>query len=152
MTDDANENRLIIDSDWKSEAQAERERLDEQTAAQSPKSAGAPGEMPEPDFRGLVGMIASQALMYMGAVADPQSGRAIFDPVYARHMIDLLGVLDEKTKNNLSDEESKELTEILRELRSRFVELAHLVAEQQAQQPNPPAGQDPAAQGPIISS
>ena len=140
MADDANENRLIIDSDWKSEAQAEKDRLEAESAKQTESAQGQQG-MPEPDFRGLVGMIASQALMYMGAIADPQSGKAIFDPHYAKHMIDLLGTLDEKTKGNLNDEEATELTEILRELRSRFVELSQMVAQQQAQ-----GGAQPGAQ------
>jgi hypothetical protein len=125
--------KLIIDSDWKSEAQAEKERLEQEAEAKAPGGQGGQGEMPEADFRGLVGMLATQALMYMGGVADPESGKAVFDPVYSRHMIDLLGVLDEKTKGNLSDEEAKELTGVLGELRSRFVEIVRMVQQQQAE-------------------
>ena len=125
--------KLIIDTDWKSEAQAEKERLEEEAAAKAGAGEGGkPGEMPPADFRGLMGMLATQALMYMGGVADPESGKAVFDPIYSQHMIDLLGVLDEKTKGNLSDEEDKELKGVLHELRSRFVELMQMVAQQQA--------------------
>jgi hypothetical protein len=144
MADDADKNRLIIDSDWKSEAQAEKDRLEAESAKADQDKQQGQGQMPEPDFRGLVGMIATQALMYMGAIADPQSGKAIFDPHYAKHMIDLLGTLEEKTKGNLNDDESKELTEILRELRSRFVELSQMVAQQQSQQGGQPGGANPA--------
>jgi hypothetical protein len=126
--------KLHIDSDWKSQAQAERERLAKQEAeAKAKADAGAPGEgdIPAADFRGLMGMLASQALMYMGGIADPQTGKGIFDPVYAAHMIDMLGVLEEKTRGNLTDEESRELTGVIHELRSRFVQIMQMVAQQQ---------------------
>ena len=125
--------KLIIDSDWKNEAQAEREKLAEaEKAASDAGPEGAPGAMPEADFRGLMGMLATQALMYMGGIADPNTGKPVFDPMYAQHMIDLLGVLEEKTKGNLSEEEAGEMAGVLNELRSRFVELMQIVAQQQA--------------------
>lgn len=127
--------KIHIDSDWKSQAQAEREKLAQQEAeAKAKAGAGGEDEMPPADFRGLMGMLASQALMYMGGIADPQSGKPIFDPVYAVHMIELLGVLEEKTKGNLSDEESKEMSGVLQELRSRYVQIMQMVAAQQQKQ------------------
>jgi hypothetical protein len=143
--------KIIVDSDWKSQAQAEKERLAEEEAARE-QQAGAPGApgpggLPPADFNGLVGMLATQAVMYMGAMADKTSGQAIFDPEYSKHMIDLLGVLEEKTKGNLTDDEARDLQQILHELRSRFVELARVVAEQGAARPPgatpPPPGQPP---------
>lgn len=123
--------KLIIDSDWKSEAQAEKERLEEEAATKT-GGDGAPGEMPPADFRTLLGTLATQTLMYMGGMADPNSGKAVFDPVYSKHMIDLLGVLEEKTKGNLSEEEQTELTGVLAELRGRFVDLIQMIQQQQA--------------------
>lgn len=120
--------KIIVDSDWKSQAQAEKEKLAEQEATSKP-AKGGPDALPPADFRGLVGMLATQAVMYMGGLADRTTGQAIFDPEYSKHMIDLLGVLDEKTKGNLSAEESKDLTDVLRELRARFVELSEFVAK-----------------------
>lgn len=140
--------KLIIDSDWKSEAQAEREKLAEaeKQAADQPGGPGE-GEMPEADFRGLMGMLATQALMYMGGIADPSTGKPVFDPMYAQHMIDLLGVLEDKTKGNLTEEEAGEISGVLHELRSRFVELMQIVARQQAAggkgQPGGPTGPMP---------
>lgn len=123
--------KLIIDSDWKNEAQAEREKL-AATEQKASSEGDADGEMPKPDFNGLMGMLATQAVMYMGGIADPNSGKPIFDPLYAQHMIELLGVLEEKTKGNLTEEEARELGGVLHELRSRFVELMQIVAKQQA--------------------
>ncbi|MBN8644963.1 MAG: DUF1844 domain-containing protein [Planctomycetes bacterium] len=129
---------LHVDSDWKAQAQAEKERLAREEAERAAKQApaGGPGqaqgEFPVPDFRALVDMLAMQAVMYMGGVADKSSGRAIFDPEYSRHMIDLLGVLEEKSKGNITPEEQQDLSLVLNELRLRYVELMKMVAAQAA--------------------
>jgi hypothetical protein len=129
MTDE--EPKIQIDSDWKAEAQAEKERLAEKEQAQAEREPDhRPGELPQPDFRALVGTLASQAIMGLGAVADPKTGRVVIDLVTSRFSIDLLGVLEEKTKGNISDEEAKELTQTLAELRARFVQISNLVAQQ----------------------
>jgi hypothetical protein len=127
------EPKLHIDSDWKAQAQAEKEKL----AAAEAKVEAAKGErgadeLPPADFRGLVGMLASQAIMGLGAMQDPKTGRVVIDLEGARFSIDLLGMLDEKTKGNLTPEEAEELGQILGELRSRYVQIAKLVAAQMA--------------------
>ncbi len=124
--------RLHIDSDWKAQAQAEKERLAEREAARGASAAGGEtgGELPPADFRTLVATLASQAMMGLGAYGDPQTGRVVIDVVGAQFAIDLLGVLEEKTKGNLAPEESAELTEVLAHLRARFVQIARLVATQ----------------------
>jgi len=142
--------RLHIDSDWKAQAQAEKERLAEREAARGQTANGgeAGGELPPADFRTLVATLASQAMMGLGAYGDPQTGRVVIDVVGAQFAIDLLGVLEEKTKGNLSAEESAELTEVLAHLRARFVQIARLVASQmQREQAGVAAG---AAEGPGV--
>ena len=86
--------------------------------------------MPPADFRTLVATLASQAMMGLGAYGDPQTGRVVIDVVGAQFAIDLLGVLEEKTKGNLTPEEADELKEVLAHLRARFVQIARLVASQ----------------------
>lgn len=129
--DAAKRPQLHIDSDWKAQAQAEKERLARLEAEKSREreTRGGPEEMPPPDFKSLVGMLASQALMGLGAYAD-EKGRVVVDLVGSRFAIDLLGMLEEKTKGNLNAEESKDLTSVLGELRPRFVQIATLVAQQ----------------------
>ena len=124
--------KLQIDSDWKAEAQAEKERLaaKEAEAREGAEGAGAPGELPEANFKSLMGLLASQAIMGLGAYTDPQSGGVVVDLPGAKFAIDLLGVLEEKTKGNLSEEEGEEISKVLTELRSRFVQVAQLVAQQ----------------------
>ena len=141
--------KLHIDSDWKAQAQAEKDRLSEKESARAAASGGAQhrgqpgaqhgaqlgdhpdeGELPPADFRALVATLASQAMMGLGAYADPQSGRAVIDIQGAQFAIDLLGVIEEKTRGNLTADEASELTEILAQLRARFVQIAKLVAAQ----------------------
>lgn len=140
--------KIFVDDDWKNQAQAEKAKLAEQEAEQSGAGEGGGQRgLPKADFRGLVGMLASQALMYLGGMADPQSGRAVFDPDYAKHMIDLLAVVEEKSKGNLDAEEEQELGTVIRELRARFVELMQLVAQQQAQGGAAPPTDPPSSGG-----
>lgn len=132
--------RIVTDSDWKQQAQAEKERLAQQEQQSGQSQKEDQGQMPEADFRGLVGSLATQAVMYLGGIPDPD-GRAVVAPEYARHYIDLLGVLEEKTKGNLTEEESQELTGVLQELRTRFVQIVRSVAAQQQQGQGGQAGQ-----------
>ena len=147
--------KIQVDSDWKAEAQREKERLAKKDQAKKEAkgksgsavdAAGGPGaaeggpgagahELPEANFRSLVGMLASQAIMGLGAMADPQTNRVIVDLEGSRFAIDLLDLLEQKTKGNLTDEEAKELRQILAELRSRYVQIANFVARQMASQP-----------------
>ena len=76
---------------------------------QSGEDAQKPSKLPQADFKSLMGVLASQAIMGLGAMNDPKTGRVVIDLDGARFSIDLLGVLEEKTKGNLSDEQSKEI-------------------------------------------
>lgn len=117
--------KLIIDSDWKSQAQAEKERLTQK--AETTKAQQQ--EREEVRFTDLVSMFATQALSYMGFIPDPQTGQAMVSLEYAKLYIDMLGVLEAKTKNNLTEEENTLLTKTVAELRGAFVETSQLVAK-----------------------
>lgn len=130
---DESKQQLHIDSDWKAEAQAEKERLT-QKEQQAAAAAGDQQQrgLPEPNFQALMSVLASQAIMGLGAYTDPKTNRVAIDLEGAKFSIDLLAVLEEKTKNNLSEEEASEMTQLLSELRNRYVQIAELVAKQQA--------------------
>ena len=72
----------------------------------------------------LILSIGSSAAMAMGLAPDPGTGKTEKDLDMARFNIDLLLVLQQKTKNNLSAEEGKFLETILTDLQLRFVELS----------------------------
>ncbi|MBT8485199.1 MAG: DUF1844 domain-containing protein [Phycisphaerales bacterium] len=126
--------KLHIDSDWKAEAQAEKERLaaQEQSRDAEKTGGGAGRGLPAADFRSLVGVLASQALMGLGTIEDPQTKGVVVDLEGSRFAIDLLAVLEEKTKGNLTEEEAAELRQLVADLRARFVQLGQLVAQQAA--------------------
>lgn len=141
--------KLHIDSDWKAEAQAEKERLaQKEQESQAKRGPGAAGEqgLPEASFQALVSVLASQAIMGLGAYADPKTNRVVIDLEGAKFSIDLLGVLEEKTKGNLSEQEASDLRQLLAELRNRFVQIADLVAKQHAE------GASAAATAPDVST
>lgn len=141
--------KLHIDSDWKAQAQAEKEKLVKQEAGKEKAAAGRARELPEADFKTLMGVLASQAIMGLGAMGDPKTGRVVVDLEGSRFAIDLLAVLEEKTKGNLSAEEATELRQVLIELRNRFVQISNLVAQQAMEAPAIAAG---AGASPVASA
>ena len=71
----------------------------------------------------LVGL-STQALMLLGDIPDPQSGRPQQDLVGAQQLIDIIGMLELKTRGNLDREEAQLIEAILYELRMKYVERA----------------------------
>ncbi len=142
MSDDESR-KIIIDEDWKSQVETEREQLKQKAdepagdGEEQPADAGATGEIPPASFQFLVSSIATQVMFAMGQIPDPNTGQAMVDLELAKHHIDMLSVLDEKTKGNLSDDESKMLTEALHQLRMAFVAVQEQLASQMAGQQPP---------------
>jgi Domain of unknown function (DUF1844) len=80
---------------------------------------------PHLDFNALVLSLGSSALIHLGEAPDPVSGKTQEpDLVLAQESIDLLAILQEKTRGNLSEEEARFLDTLLYDLRVRFVAAA----------------------------
>ena len=78
---------------------------------------------PDISFNALVVTLATSAAVHLGDAADPVSGEKMPPNLPAAgHMLDLLAVLAEKTKGNLSPGEDEFLTRVLFELRNRYIE------------------------------
>lgn len=139
---------LHIDTDWKKQAQEEKKRLAEQeqkkpapTAAPYPSSAApaagmpragaGPGRgergLPPATFTTLVQSIVTQVLFYLGELS-ARGGEPSVNLDMAKHNIDMLGVIEEKTKGNLTEEEQRLLDSALYEARMRYVSIAQQVA------------------------
>ncbi|MBL8916547.1 MAG: DUF1844 domain-containing protein [Archangium sp.] len=73
-------------------------------------------------FSAFVLGLASTALIHLGVHADPESGKMTVDLTLARQSIDVLAMLREKTRGNLSSEEEQLFSSILSDLQLRFVE------------------------------
>ncbi len=120
--------KIHVDSDWKAQAQAEKEKLEQKLkddqAQTGPGPSGPGGGLPPASFETLVSTMVTQALFALGAIPDPRTGQRFENLDLARHHIDLLSVLQEKTKGNLSEDESAMISTTLYELRSRYIQLA----------------------------
>ena len=80
-------------------------------------------EQPGISFAGFVLSLATTAAVHFGDIADPNTGeRAEPDLLAAHQMIDLIALLQEKTKGNLTPDESKLVEDLLYELRMRYVQ------------------------------
>lgn len=128
--------KIIIDEDWKTQVEREKEEI--ANAPEQPEGEPAPGQIPEATFTTLVTAIGTQALMMLGQIADPSSGQPMYHPELARHHIDSLVVLQEKTEGNLNEEEKTMIDQFITELRQVFV------AMQNAQTQLPPEPGAPA--------
>ncbi len=84
---------------------------------------GDPSDLPEVTFSTFVLSINTSALVHLGVLPDPATGEKREDKALARHAIDTLAMLQEKTRGNLSQEEQGLLDSILYDLRMRFIGL-----------------------------
>ncbi len=126
---DAEEPKIIVDEDWKSQVEKEKEQLREQET-KAPDAAPNPG-IPEASFQVLLATLATQAMAMMGLMPDMDgSGAPQANLPMARHLVDMIAVLKEKTEGNLTDEESAAVTENLHQLRMAFVAVSQNQAAQ----------------------
>ncbi|MGA3162485.1 MAG: DUF1844 domain-containing protein [Terracidiphilus sp.] len=112
---------------------ASAQRLEDMVRAQNP----AMGAQPEISFEHLVQQFYVSAMIQMGAGAQ-EGQRPRVDIMGARTTIDLLGVLAEKTRGNLTEAEDKTLQTALFEVRMAFLELTRMITIQSAPPPQPP--------------
>ncbi len=131
---DQNNEKKHVDESWKEEARREKERLAKEEAAAEAEAeaegAGAGPEgragrraLPPASFDLLVVSLAIQARIALGEIANPVTRRQELDIEQAKHAIDLLGMLEEKTKGNLTDDEKSRLESALYDLRMRYVQV-----------------------------
>jgi hypothetical protein len=114
---------------------AASQRLEELVRAQNPGI----GAQPPMTFLTLVQQFYVSAMLQMGA-GGPENQRPRVDILGARSTIDLLGIMAEKTKGNLTEVEDRTLQSALFELRVTFNELARMINMQAMQPPVPPPG------------
>ena len=88
-------------------------------AAEEPSAPQAPAEASFPE---LVILLADYAALFLGDVPNPATGKAETDLPSARHFIDLLLLLEDKTRNNLSANEAQLLRGVITQLQLLFVQ------------------------------
>jgi hypothetical protein len=116
--------RIIVDEDWKTQVERERETLRSQRESAAAAKKSQPDgieRFPTPSLSGMINMFASQAMAALGLLPDPVTGEAAQNRSLAKFLIGTLAVLEQKTEGNRTDDESIELQEALHHLRMIFV-------------------------------
>jgi hypothetical protein len=136
---EAQSKKIIVDEDWKAQATAEKEALEQQRAANAQHESGPVSATPETDAKSapeakpadddpplpkptlalLLQSLAVEAMMALGVVAMSENAKP--RPNQARHLIDTLELLQEKTQGNRSADESAMLEDLLHQLRLGFI-------------------------------
>ncbi len=122
-----------VDESWKEQAEREKQTVGQQPA--TPVSAKAPTQkadnasvdaegLPQVRFDLFVSGLAMEAFVAMGEMPHPTTRRQATNLPQAKYLIDLLGLLEDKTKNNLSVEEERLLKDALYQLRMRYLSKA----------------------------
>src|SRR5262249_7032029 len=128
----AEEKKLIIDEDWKSQVAAEKSAAEKPSptgaGAQASDTAGKPGDgedypMPPASLEMLVSTLVTEAMIALGQIPHPATGKAEFRPNQAKYLIDTISVISDKTKGNVSAEEEQAFLNLLHQLRMAFVAL-----------------------------
>lgn len=123
------EKKIIIDEDWKQQAQKEKEILAEQERAEEEKpqkEKSHRGSLPKGNFAALVGMLVTQASFALGLleIKGQEGQKREPDLEMAKYNIDMLEALEEKTKGNLSKEEETVLQNTINQIRMAYVKVA----------------------------
>jgi hypothetical protein len=108
------------DGDLKDEKD-NQETPPEKPGEKEQKTESANQPLPEVNFSSLIFSLSSSALLHLGEIDDPQTGEKREDLPMAKHSIDIISMLKDKTKGNLDDEEQKFINSILTDLRLRYV-------------------------------
>jgi hypothetical protein len=134
--------KLIIDEDWKTQVQAEKEAAAKKAAAS--EGAGEPalvGEakasaskldesdhdppMPPASFEMLVSTLATETLAALGQFPHPATGKSEVYANQAQYLIDTLDVLRQKCQGNLTPAEQQMIESVLHQLRMVFIAVAN---------------------------
>ena len=110
--------------DLKEEKPDEEQRKEPQAESPKKDEKSPPPPLPEVNFNSLIFSLSSSALLHFGEIADPGTGEKNLDLPLAKHAIDTIAMLKEKTEGNLTEEEQKFIESILTDLRWRYVKAA----------------------------
>ena len=119
--------RIFAEKDEDQSIKEEKEKPLEEPAAEKPESEPAKEEektdyqLPEINFATFIFSLNHSVLVHLGVMEDPSTGKKVKNLPLAKQTIDILGMLEEKTKGNLSEDEEKMLKNILYDLRMIYI-------------------------------
>ena len=138
MSENNEEPKIIVDEDWKSQVAREKEEIKNAPPEEAADAEmGEMGAFPPANILVFISMLGSQAMAALGLMADPISGEVHANRPLAKHCIDMLGVLEEKTKGNLTEDEGAHLRDALHQLRMVFLQTENMAGEAPASQEPP---------------
>src|SRR4051812_15988954 len=126
----ANEKKIIIDEDWKSKVEAEKAEAATAKPAATDASAATTEDsvdppMPPASFELLLTTLATEALVALGQVPHPVTGKTQVQRNQAKFLIDTVDVLRQKTAGNLTTSEQQVIDSLLHQMRLVFVQTAN---------------------------
>ena len=124
MSDEEIEGEGFVFKDSRSSQLSEDEAQDQDAKAESSKSEPTQKEPQEPfkiDFSTFIMSLTSSAFYHLGDIADPETAKTETNLPAVQQTIDMLIMLREKTQNNLTQEETKLLEQLIYELQMKFV-------------------------------
>ena len=116
--------RTFDDKGEAKDQERKEEPRKEETRKKVPEDQAEGMPLPEVNFNSLIFSLSSSALINLGEIADPHTGQKQKDLPLAKHTIDTIAMLQDKTKGNLNPEEKRFLDTILADLRWRYVKQA----------------------------
>jgi hypothetical protein len=121
MADEATDpkKKIIIDEDWKSQVEAEKQAA---RAAETKRPAAAAPPLPTPDLIFLASSIYLQAMVALGLLPNPMAeNKRVVQLDQAKHAIDTLEVLFDKTEGNRTADETAAIDDMLHQLRMAYI-------------------------------
>ena len=103
------------------EKDSTEEKVKEETKKAPPKKETETPPLPEVNFSSLILSLSSTAFLHFGEIPDPGTGEKRKDLALAKHAIDTIAMLKEKTEGNLDQEEKQFIENVLTDLQWRFV-------------------------------
>ncbi len=113
--------RRLFDKDGRPRESVEETGKEEKKESQAQDKSRERIPLPEVTFSSLIMTLTSSVLVYFGEIPDPVTGEKKVDLDLAKHGIDTIALLKEKTKGNLTTEEQNMIDTILTELRLKYV-------------------------------
>lgn len=108
-------------TDRRSFAGAEASKTEDVAPTPPADETAGDARLPAVDFHTFVLSLGSSALLHLGELEHPEGGATEKDLPLAKHTIDILSMLEEKTKGNLTSAEEKLIQSLLYDLRLRYV-------------------------------
>ena len=96
-------------------------KIEEPETADEPDTEAEDFQLPQINFATFIFSLNSSVLVHLGVIDDPATGKKVKNLPIAKQTIDILGMLEEKTQGNLTDDEAKMLKNILYDLRMIYV-------------------------------